>query len=271
MAECGLSFLPWLVGAAAFALIGGAEVRHFESLAARDIKSKLRGDHAQVSVRTTPHGLFGHLSGDLDRVTITAKDFEADGLPLFTEPSRSQKGRARKLNIDLDNFMLSGLRVESLRASIPDCRYDFPLATRHGQIRLSRSGTGVGSVSVLAPDLEKFILKKFHEIKRVSVHLEKGRAVVEGYGDFLIVKANFRVDAQLVAADKAQISLADAHIALDGLPASDVASAALLQTLNPIVDMDKDLHLYGAIQVTDVHLEGDRLVASGATTIPVKP
>lgn len=271
MAEYRLSFFPWLIGAAAFALIGGAEVRHFESLAARDIKSKLRGGHAKVSVKTVPHGLFGHLSGDLDRVTITAKDFETDGLPLFTEPDRSQKGRARKLNIELENFMLSGLRVETLRASIPECRYDFPLATRHGQIRLSRSGTGMGSVSILAPDLEAFILRKFHEIKRVSVHLDKGRAVVEGYGDFLIVKANFRVDAKLMAADKAKISLADAHIALDGLPATDSASAALLQTLNPIVDLDNDLHLFGAIQVADVQLDNDRLVASGSTTIPVKP
>ena len=263
--------IPWLVGAAAFALLGGAEVRHFESLAARDIKSKLRGDHAHVDVKTQSHGLLGAMNGDFSRVVIEARDFQTDGLPLFTEPNRSQRGRARELDIKLENFDLAHLHVSSLSASIPECRYDFPLAVNHGKIRLSKSGTGDGQVTVLAPDLEKFIVAKFHEIKRVSVHLANGRAIVEGYGEFLVVKANFHVDAQLVPANGTQISLADAHIELDGKPATDVASAALLQSLNPIIDLDKDLHLYGAIQLREVALQNDRLVASGATTIPVAP
>lgn len=240
-------------------------------MAAKDIKSKLEGPHAVVTVKTKPHGLLGHLSGDLSRVTITAKHFTTGGLPLFTEPDRSTQGKAKKVEISLEDFQISGLRIESLNATIPDCRFDFPLAKRKGQIRLSRSGTGVGSVVILAPDLEKFILAKFHEIKRVSVHLDNGRVRVEGYGEFLVVKANFSVDAQLTPIDGGKLSLADAHISLDNQPASDVAAEALLQTLNPVVDLDKDLHLYGAIKVDKVDLEDERLVASGATTIPVLP
>ncbi|MEA2551921.1 MAG: hypothetical protein QOJ65_97, partial [Fimbriimonadaceae bacterium] len=77
---------PWLAAAAGALLFGGAAVRHFESQAAKDIRSKLQGADAKVSVKTVPHGPLGHLSGDLDRVTITAKHFKTDGLPLFTEP-----------------------------------------------------------------------------------------------------------------------------------------------------------------------------------------
>jgi len=246
-------------------------VRRFESLAARDIKSKLTGPDVEVRVRTVPHGLLGHLSGDLDKVTISAAHFTTQGLPLFTEPDRSKSGKARHVNIALTDFNLAGLRIDSLDASIPNCRYDFGLARKKGQIRLSESGTGNGSVVILAPDLEKFILAKFHEIKRVTVHLLNGRVTVDGYGEFLVVKANFRVDAQLVAANKTQLSLADTHIIFDDKPATDEASAALLQTLNPVVDLDKDLHLYGAIQVESVSLDQDRLVALGATTIPALP
>ena len=246
-------------------------MHHFESLAARDIKSKLRGDHAVVSVHTAPHGLFGHLNGDLSKVTISAKQFSTDGIPLFTEPNRSTAGKAKRVDIDLQDFTMGALRIDSLEASIPDCRYDFPLAKRKGQIRLSRSGTGTGSVSILAPDLEKFILAKFHEIKRVSVHLDNGRVRVEGNGEFIVLKANFLVDARLVPINGTQLSLADAIISLDGQPATPTAAQALLQTLNPIVDLNKDLHLYSAINVAKIDMAGDKLIASGATTIPVLP
>jgi hypothetical protein len=246
-------------------------VRHFESVAAKDIKSKLRGDNVSVTVRTIPHGLLGHVTGDLSKVTITAKHFTADGLPLFTEPDRSQQGRAGRVDILLEDFHISGLRIDSLAASIPNCRFDFPLAKKRGQIRLSHSGTGSGSVTILAPDLEKFILAKFHEIKRVTVHLDHGRVRVEGHGEFLVIKSDFLVDAALIAINGSQLSLADAHVSLNGQPATQDAADALLQTLNPVVDLNKDLHLYGAIQVSKIDLNNDKLTASGATTIPVLP
>jgi len=246
-------------------------VRHFEALAAQDIKSKLHGEHAVVTVHTVPHGLFGHLSGDLNRVTITARNFATDGLPLFTEPDRSKQGKARRVDIALEDFTLAGLHVDSLDASIPNCRFDFPLAKRKGKIRLSESGTGTGAVTINAPDLEGFILAKFHEIKRVSVHLDNGRAIVEGYGEFIVVKANFSVDAQLVAVDGTKLSLADCKISLDNHPATPEAADALLRTLNPVVDLDKDLHLYDTIKVDKIELANEKLIASGATKIPVLP
>lgn len=262
---------PWVLGVVGLSLLGGAMVRKFESLAARDIRSKLQGESAKVTIRTVPHGLLGHLSGDMDKVTIRAKSFTTDGLPLFTEPERSKSGKARRLDIELDDFMLAGLRIDSLRASIPDCRYDFPLASRKGKIRLSKSGTGQGSVTVMAKDLEAFILKKYQEIKRVSVALDHGRVRVEGFGEFLIVKANFSVDALLTAQNGSQLVLSDAKIAFDGRPADEIASKTLLATLNPVVDLDRDLHLFGAIQVDSVTLEQDRLTASGKTKIPDLP
>jgi hypothetical protein len=65
--------------------------------------------------------------------------------------------------------------------------------------------------------------------------------------------------------------LQDAHLTMDGGEATDAAEATLLATLNPVVDLDRDLHLYGAIDVKEILLSGDRLVASGPTKIPLKP
>src|SRR5262249_41423786 len=152
--------------------------------------------HAQVQVTVEPDGL-GVLWGALDRATIRASDFSVEGLPLFVEPERSRAGRCGNLTIDLINFRLKGLRVDSLHASIPACRYDRGLALRSKTVRLSKSGLGTGTVRVLQNDLGDFILRKFHEIKRVSVKADRGVVWVEGYGEFLIVKSNFTVIADL--------------------------------------------------------------------------
>src|SRR3978361_2357021 len=88
----------------------GREIRHFESLAASDIRSQLRGEKPKVSVRTELRGAFGSLGGDLRGVTISARDFQTDGLPLFTESEHSKRGHIGELKIILNEFQLGALR-----------------------------------------------------------------------------------------------------------------------------------------------------------------
>ncbi|HVL38881.1 MAG TPA: LmeA family phospholipid-binding protein [Fimbriimonadaceae bacterium] len=252
-------------------LLGSGEIRKFERLAAEEIRSKLGGDRARVDVRTQLNGLFGAFSGDLRRVTITASDFETDALPLFTEPELSKRGRVRELRISLRNFRLAGLRVDALESSIPDCRFDLGLAMKRRMIRLSQSGVGTGTVRLLDRDLEAFILRKFKEIKRVQVRIEPGKVLVEGYGEFLIIKTNFSVEAKLSPLNKTQLVLTDAIILFDGREADEHSRRVLLETLNPVVDLSKDLGLYDAVEMTDVALREGFLEAHGRTRIPVKP
>jgi hypothetical protein len=262
---------PWALGLTIIFLVGAGEVRSFENAAAREIKGKLQGESASVSVKTKPSGLFGYLEGDLSTVTIHAKDFSADGLPLFTEPIRPKSGKVKRLNLRLENFHLSGLRVESLEAQIPNCRFDLGLAKRSKKIRLSQSGTGTGSVTLLEDDLEAFILKKFSEIKEVQVRLQDDIAIVEGKGEFLILKAAFKVQARLIAVEGTKLTLVDPKIEFDGVQADPQAAQVLLNTLNPVVDLDRDLKLHGAVSVSEIKLADGKLVASGATKIPDEP
>lgn len=250
--------------------LGNGEIRRFERDAATDLKSQLTGQNMNVSVRAELNGLAG-LWGDLRSGTIRASDFSTDGLPLFTEPQRRKNGRLGLLRLDLREFVLSGLRVERLEAEIPGCRYDFDLAFRHRKIRLSRSGVGTGTVVLREKDLEDFILRKFSEIKRVSVRIDKDRVFVDGYGEFLIAKTNFTVIAGLQAFEGTKLLLTDAKIYFDWRRADEPASKALLDTLNPVVDLRKDLGLYDAVTVERIRLRDGRLQAWGATRIPIRP
>ncbi|MBS1714382.1 MAG: DUF2993 domain-containing protein [Armatimonadetes bacterium] len=259
-----------------FAVLGGSlglvdrEVKVFERAAAKEIRSKLQGEAARVKVEAEPDGL-GVLWGALDRATITASGFSVDELPLFVEPERSQAGRCGNLTLRLHDFKLKGLRVESLDASIPACRYDRSLALKSKTFRLSRSGTGSGTVRILQDDLSAFVEAKYAEIKTARVQVRSGIVRVDGYGEFLIVKTDFTVIASLVPVDGERLELREATVWFDGRRADPFAAETLLKTLNPVVDFDSDLGLYGAVKVEKLELRDGVLTATGRTRIPVRP
>src|SRR5690242_10772192 len=87
--------------------LGNSEVRRFENLAAKDIRSTIRGEHAKVTVRAELNGIIGGPLGDLKKVTIRASNYDTDGVPMFTEPELSKKGLIRDLRIELREFNLS--------------------------------------------------------------------------------------------------------------------------------------------------------------------
>lgn len=258
-----------LIGGALFGL-GDREVRVFERIAAADIASRLEGESKKVSVNVRTGGLESAW-GDLPSATITAKNFSLQNLPLYTEPDRSQAGKLGALNLNLREFTLRGLKIESLTASIPDCRYDFALAMKRRQIRLSRSGMGRGEVRIREADLAAYIVKKYRDIKRCTVKAEYGVVWVEGYGEFLLAKTDFTVIAQIAIEDGTKLVLTRPKIFFDWVRAEPAAADAMLKTLNPIVDLHEDLGLADAIFVDTIDCRGGYVVASGKTKIPVRP
>ena len=246
--------------------VANSEVRSFENSAARDIAARLEGTDRRVEVRAKvgPEAIFG----DIHSVTLRASKFETDGLPLFTEPSRSKRGVLRSLRVEMADFTLRGLHVQSLRATIPDNRFDFALAVGKRQIRLSRSGTGPGEVVVSEKDLEDFIKLKFKEVKEVAVRLDRDKIFVDGRGEFIIFEANFSLVARLEPVDGTKLAVAHARILIDGKPAGDAARDVLLRTLNPVLDLNRDLLLNDAVFVRRLEVGGGLMKAFGDVTIP---
>ncbi len=264
--------LPLWIGLAGL-LFGGArsEVKRFEHLAARDIRSKLERGKGDVSVSPEWNGLIGGAFGDMKAVTIRAKNFSTQGLPLFTEPDFGKRGRIGTLRLDLANFSLRGLQVDRLFAEIPNCRFDYDLALRKKQIRLSQSGVGQGMVEVNEMALQAFVLKRFREIKSVKIGLRNNYVFVEGYGEFLVIATQFKVIAKLVVEEGVRIRLDHAYVWFDGVSADPAAEQAILEVLNPIIDLNRDLGLYNAIRISELELHNGRLFARGAAQIPANP
>mgnify|MGYP001809621401 FL=1 len=263
----GLLGAALVVGAGLWAT---GEEQKFERAAAREIQSRLQDVKGSVSVNIRPTPIAAAW-GEVDSATITADNFSLDGLPLFTEPDRSQKGKLGTLRIRLKDFTLRKLKVAELQADIPGCRYDFALAMRDRQLRLSRSGVGDGWVKIREEDLAAYLVRKFPEIKRCTVRVMHGIVWVEGYGEFLIIKTNFAVIAKISVTNGTELNLSEAKVFFDWRETSGPAVDGLLQTLNPVIDLDKDLGLYDAVQVEEIRLRDGVMFAKGKTKIPVKP
>lgn len=247
------------------------EVQVFERRAASDILAQLQGEQKTVEIKTQINQPFGALFADLSSATIRARHFSTEGLPLFTDPNLPKTGTVRELRIELNDFTLKGLRIESLNSSIPNCRFDRDLAVRRKQIRLSRSGVGTGVVTILEQDLAKYIPTKVREIKRCTVKLDRGKVWVEGYGEFLIAKTDFLVVADLEIEDGVRLNLSNARVVLGWQKADAMSQKVLLDAMNPVVDLQQDLGLYDAFSLEKLALSGGRLEASGKTRIPDRP
>jgi hypothetical protein len=265
---------PWLavfgVGALLGGLIGGRELASFQREAAADIASRLSGEGKEVSV-SLDFNLFEAPFGKFTSATLSARQFSVDGLPLFTEPWRSKSGSLGCLRIRLRDFTLRGLRVSELSADIRGCKFDLGLAKSEKKVRLSWSGKGPGFVRVTPAALEAYILNKYREIKRVKVWFRSRRLFVEGFGDFGFFSADFFVIADLVPREGTKLFLEKAIVFLDGVRVRDGSEQALLDALNPVIDEDEDLRLYGALQMERVSIGGEYLEISGTATIPSLP
>ena len=250
--------------------IGSSEVRRFENAAAQDISSRLSGTDKQVKVRTKLDPIQA-LGGRMKSATISASGFSTNGLPLFTQPWNPKSGRLGELKINLKDFSLSGLKVLSLEANIPSCRFDFGLAQRRGQIRLTESGVGTGMVRVTQKALQEFALRRLPALQRLNIQLAGDKATIAGSGRFVNFQTDVTIVGRLVSPDGTRVEVADATVEIGGKQATEQMAHFVLQIINPVLDLNRDLHLFGALKIEEIRLEDGLLVATGAARIPNHP
>lgn len=250
--------------------VGSSEVRRFENAAAKDIASRLTGEAKLVKVRTKLDP-FQAMGGRIKSATINASEFSTDGLPLFTEPNGSKRGRLDELKISLKNFHLTGLKVKRLDARITHCRFDLGLAQQRGQIRLTESGTGIGTVEVDQTDLLDYIHVKHPLLKEVSLKFSQDKVFITGQSRFLSFDAFVEIESRLEPVGGNRIELVDANIKVNGQEANQISRKTILGLINPVLDLDKDLKLFGALNMNKIEIRGNTLRAEGIAKIPDQP
>lgn len=262
----------WLIGGLlAAGGLADSKIADFQRAAALDIASVLSGPDKWVRIGVKVDGLFTLPSGALASVRLQASRFSVSGIPLFCEPPTGRTARIGVLNLELKDFVLRGLRIEKLTASIPGCEYDLDVAKRKKIVRLAKSGTGAGEATVRETDLAAFLLYKYRDFQSVEVRLMRGRAVVTGRGKFGLFESSFRVIAKMSVRDPRKIDLTEASVFLDGSMVEAAAARSLLASVNPVMDLDEDLGLHGAFDVAEIAVAEGEMRLVGQARIPNRP
>ncbi len=263
-----------LIGAGSMALAGAAVIEtswgRMERAAELDIAGSLGVSRENVKVAAVADGLIGSAMGRVASVEISAREFRVDGNPFFCDPALSRAGRLGMLRLRLREFVVRDLPVESLEADIPGCRFALGMLTA-GEVRLSRSGEGPGTVTIAAGDLRKYMLARFKVFESLEIRLEKYKLFAKGRAAFGPVRREFEVICDVEIAGKRALVIANPIVFVEGSRARDGSAQSLVNAFNPVLDIDKDLGMAGAFDMSEIVIRDGKAVISGIARIPVRP
>jgi hypothetical protein len=252
-------------------LILGTTWGRIERTAGADLAATLGVERDNVMVRAVSDGMVGTALGRVERVTIAAHDFRVNGMPFFVEPSVSASGKLRNLSIHLNDFILRDLPIKSLSADIPDNRFSLGLL-RQGKVRLAKSGAGTGSVTISEAGLKSYLLARFNVLESVDVKLDKYKVIASGRASFgPLLRREFLIYADLIIIDKRRLAISNTIVFLDNHRIRNGSEQPLIDALNPVLDIDRDLGLAGAFDMKELVIKGGEVTIFGAARIPNRP
>ncbi len=258
------------VGIALFGLafFTGLLTGRAQHAAARDLHRALPGAPIQVTVES--RGVFGMAVGQAYRVSITGSDFSAARLPFQLERGGGILASARHLELDLHNIVLADLPVQSLRADVPFVKVDGVRALFSGHLTLREAQAGTG-VAVLTPEgLAAFLSKKRPELQNIRVRLTRGEATVAARTSIFVGLTDVEARAKVAIADGRYLNAVNATVMMNGKPLAPALAERLLGSLNPIIDVERDLRLSDWLYVTDAEIGDGTLTVRARVTIPRK-
>jgi len=254
--------------AAAFGLLfhfGSKEVKRFEHLAATDLASHLEGPKKQVKVKIRLGSL---RPGHLREAVIEASGFSTPSLPLWTEPWRSKEGRIDKLIIHLSDFEIGGLPVDKLDIELADCRWDVACAVKEGKIRLSRSGSGTFKATISQDGIVRYLAARYPFIKASSFEIETYKILFSGSLATPLGSTSFDLVAVPRLHGSSGLSLDPAYLSFGGRRTDVRQEPALQRIFDPVLDLDRDFGLRGALLIDRLSLTNKLLDITGSATIP---
>lgn len=256
--------------AAVAGFVIGSSWSAIERAAAEDIRKQL-GGNARVQVTAESDGLLGTVLGRVRSVSIEASNFSVDGMPFFVEPGLSKSGRMGSLRFALRDFVIRDLPVRELAAEIPENRFPLGLL-RSGVVRLSDSGEGKGSVTITESGLAQYMRRRFAQILlEVDVEFSKHKVFARGQAALGPIRKRFEIIADLEIATPRQLRISRQVVFMDGVRIRDGSDARLIDSLNPVLDIDRDLGLAGGFDMQRLKISEGSAIIFGAARIPMRP
>lgn len=124
-------------------------------------------------------------------------------------------------------------------------------------------------MSVAEDAISAFALRMHPMLRSLTVRVDKDKIFVDGFGRILFLDLPFSVIAGLGIVGGRRLILLFPHVFLGDRAAGPDVVQAVVQTLTPLIDLDKDLGLHGALDLVGMRLRDGVLEAWGTATVPV--
>lgn len=252
-----------VLGLALFSAFASERVRQ---AAKHDLQAAVPG--SRLYVRIEPRGIFGMATGQAWRARVSGGHFATDHLPFHLEPGGGILATVRHLELDLHDVTLRDLHVETLRADIPFVKADGPRALFGGHLTLRGAQDGVGAAVLSAEGIRSFLAKRRPQFQEVRIELTPGEAIVSARAPFLGAMIQLEARGGVEIVDGRFLNAAPNVVMMNGKPLEREAGAALIRSLNPIIDVDRDLGLGDWLYVTGAEIGDGILTVRGRVTIP---
>jgi len=252
-------------------IAGGAaeHTRRLERAAERQIRSEL-GGAGEVRVQIKPQwGALGVLLAKADAIHVYASGFQTAQMPFFTEtPVTAWQGHARRVHIKLEDFRLRGVPVRRLEATLPNVALDSRAAAFALRIRLFRTGWGDGRVTLDETCLTEFIARRLPEVHSVQVNLAASGVTITGEIAALLGSWRFTASGQVAVREGQQVVIENASLHMEGEELPQAVVQKVMDALNPVLDIERDLRLGSAFVVERVEQGDGSISLIGRATIP---
>jgi hypothetical protein len=256
---------------AAYVLIGltflsAFAQRRVEHAADRDIRREVHGGYVKTMVRS--RGIFGLLVGESSTTRIAGAGFLTQDLPFKLEPGGGSRARVGKLELDFRDFTLRTLPLRSLRATIPAVTLDVNQALWNDRIVLRSAGEGTAVAVVDEAGLRMFVAQKYPQYKDLELRLTPGTASLSAQAALFGLPARVEATGGVQVRDGRYLDAVNTIMRLNGKEAAASLTQSIVRTLNPVLDIDKDLGLGGYIYMTRAEIGQGILTVFGRATIP---
>ncbi|GIV15476.1 MAG: hypothetical protein KatS3mg022_0911 [Armatimonadota bacterium] len=243
--------------------------RRLERSAERQILQQL-GGIGQVQVHIQPRwGALGVLLARAETIRVHASGFHTAQMPFFTEaPVRAWQGKADRVQIVLEDFYLGGLPVRHMEATIPGVSLDSREAALRLRIRLFSAGWGNGWVTLDEESLNEFIKRRLPEVRSPHVRVTPSEVRITGQLVVLLTPWQFEVTGGVGVREGRQVVVENVQVRVEGEDLPSAVVQKIVDTLNPVLDVQRDLRLGGAFVVERVEQGNGFVKLIGRATVP---
>ncbi|HVF84779.1 MAG TPA: DUF2993 domain-containing protein [Abditibacteriaceae bacterium] len=244
--------------------------------AARGMESALRRQYPgrQIDVEVKGKRGLDVVRGKFKSVRLTMTGGSASGASLFpiaAVAKANKAGRIGRVAVQLRDFDLDGLRIESADLNWADVVYDWGALRKTSQMNFVSAGPANARILIPVASLQTLLLQRVKDIQNPKMSLQNGRILVSGTRPAPIFETPlpFTLSARPEVRNQTEIWLSDVQATFAGSPLPPALLSGLTEKFNPVYRFSLSDKWPFSMNITRLNAQNDKLeVLADLTFIP---